>query len=120
MSKRSRAIELWATMKYLGKKGINDMVTTFNIRSKQLAKGLSAIGFRVINEVVFNQILVALDDDEQTKEVIRFIQQSGESWLAGSMWQGKPVIRVSICQWRTSEEDIEQIIRLFKRAMTPK
>ena len=56
MSKRSRAIELWATMKYLGKNGIDEMVTGFYHRAKQLEKGLRENGFRIINEVVFNQV----------------------------------------------------------------
>ncbi len=118
LSKRSRAIELWATMKYLGKNGIDEMITTFHKRAKQLEKGLSEIGFEIINEVVFNQVLVAGKDDENTKAVIAYIQKSGESWLGGSTWQGKAVIRISICSWRTSEDDIKRTIALFKKTQT--
>jgi len=61
MSKRSRVFELWATLKYLGKNGIDEMITSFNTRALQLAEGLSSEGFLVLNDIVFNQVLVSLD-----------------------------------------------------------
>lgn len=116
MSKRSRAIELWAVMKYLGKRGIDAMVTTFHTRAKQLEQGLRTAGFRIVNEVVFNQMLMATEDEQKTKQIVEYIQRSGECWLGGSTWRGEAVIRVSICSWMTSEDDIERTIQLFKKA----
>lgn len=118
MSKRSRAIEMWATLKYLGKSGIDEMVTTFHSRAKQLAKGLDEIGFEILNEVVFNQVLVSTDNEEKTRQVIKYIQNSGECWVGGSLWDNKAVIRVSICSWATTENDIERTIDIFKKAKT--
>ena len=115
LSKRSRAIELWATMKYLGCKGIDEMVTGFHLRAKQLEKGLKEIGFQIVNDVVFNQVLIASENDEKTKQIIQHIQKSGECWLGVSTWQGKAVIRVSICSWMTTENDIKRTIELFKK-----
>ncbi len=117
MSKRSRAIELWATMKYLGKQGIDDMVTDFYLRSKQLEKGLRALGFEIVNEVVFNQVMVATKNETQTKRVLEYLQNCGECWLGGSTWEGRTVIRVSTCQWRTDEKDIERLIGLFAKGL---
>jgi len=116
MSKRSRAIELWATMKYLGKNGIDEMITGFYLRAKQLEEGLKSIGIEVVNEVVFNQVLVAGENDEQTRQILQYLQESGECWLGGSTWGGKAMIRVSICSWMTDEEDIQRMIGLFERA----
>lgn len=116
MSKRSRAIELWATMKYLGKNGIDEMVTGFHLRAKQLEKGLRKNGFRIINDVVFNQVLMACENEERTKATLKNVQQSGEIWCGGSIWKGEAVIRVSICSWATTEEDIERAIAAFVAA----
>jgi len=116
MSKRSRAIELWATMKYLGKSGIDEMIYTFHQRAKQLAVGLQELNFEVINEVVFNQVLVRYKDDRTTKNVVEFIQKSGKCWVGGTTWKGKAAIRVSICSWATTERDIEEVIASFKKA----
>ncbi len=116
MSKRSRAIEMWATMKYLGKDGIDEMVTTFHTRAKQLEAGLRKLGFNMINEVLFNQVLVSCDSDEATKSVVTYLQNSGELWLGGTTWNGKAAIRISICSWQTTEADIEQTIAAFAKA----
>ncbi len=116
LSKRSRAIELWAVMKYLGKSGIKSMVTGFHERAKQLEAGLNKMGYQIINNVVFNQVLVATNNDKKTEQVIDYIQQSGECWVGGSTWQGRTVIRVSICSWMTTEKDIERTLEVFKQA----
>ena len=116
LSKRSRAIELWATMKYLGKSGMDEMITVFHLRAKQLEKGLKDIGFEIINDVVFNQVLVRAEGDEKTKKIINFIQQSGECWVGGSVWKGKAVIRINVCSLVTTEKDIEQTIEVFRKA----
>lgn len=116
MSKRSRAIEMWATIKYLGKKGIDEMVTGFHLRAKQLEEGLRNNGFTILNEVVFNQVLVSCGNSELTKSTLLNLQKSGEIWCGGSTWKNEAVIRVSICSWATTEEDIERTIAAFKQA----
>ena len=116
MSKRARAIELWATMKYLGKSGINEMVTRFYQHAKQFEKAMRANGFRIINEVVFNQVMIACDNDEQTKTTLLHLQNSGECWCGGSTWNNEAVVRVSICSWATTEEDIQRTVEAFVKA----
>lgn len=116
MSKRSRAIELWATLKYLGKSGIDEMVTGFHTRAKQLEKGLKENGFKILNDVVFNQVLVACENENNTKKTLEFIQKSGECWCGGSTWLGESAIRISVCSWATTAEDIERTIAVFKKA----
>ncbi|WP_395375224.1 pyridoxal phosphate-dependent decarboxylase family protein [Marinicella sp. W31] len=118
MSKRARAIELWATMKFLGRRGIDDMVTGFHALSKYIAQQLKKAGFRILNDVVFNQVLVACDDAEQTQKTLQYIQQSGTCWCGGSNWHGEPVIRISICSWATTADDVDQTVEAFIRART--
>ncbi len=116
MSKRSRALELWSVMKYLGKRGIDEMVTGLHINAKRMGAGLKDAGFELINEVVFNQVLIKCSSSEITKSVLEGVQQSGKAWCGGSMWQGEPVIRISVCSWATSAEDVDITIGLFAKA----
>ena len=59
MSRRSRVVELWATLKYLGRDGIDQMISTMHERAKQFSTLLGKVdGLRVLNDVVFNQVLV--------------------------------------------------------------
>ncbi len=117
MSKRSRAIELWATMKFLGKQGIDEMISGFVKHAQHLSEGLKNVGFSILNDVVFNQVLLTCETDELTRQVLKEVQASGELWCGGSKWHGKEVIRISICSWATTEDDIERTIKIFKKAL---
>ena len=118
MSRRARIIELWSIMKYLGKNGINEMILTMNQRAKQFVEEIEKIkGFHVENEVVFNQVIVRCDSDKITEQVLSNIQMLRECWLGGSMWFGKKVMRVSICSWTTTENDISKSVKSFEKAL---
>ena len=116
MSRRSRSIELWATLKSIGKSGVEELVDGLCERAQQCAQALHAQGFHILNEVVFNQVLVAGDTPEQTAAVLKNLQQSGECWCGGSKWRDTPVIRVSVCSWATTAEDIQRTVNAFVKA----
>ncbi|MEP2671213.1 MAG: aminotransferase class V-fold PLP-dependent enzyme [Cyclobacteriaceae bacterium] len=119
MSRRARVIEFWAALKYLGKDGLDEMVHGFHDRAVQFANGLKKLeGFHVLNDVIFNQVLVSCDNDEITEKTIAKIQELRECWVGGSTWQGKKVIRISVCSWATTETDIERSIKSFEKALT--
>ena len=113
MSRRARAVELWATLKYLGKQGIDELVYGLHERAKQFAEGLAGNGFTILNEVVFNQVLVACESDSETEETLKNLQELRECWCGGSVWFDKKVIRISVCSWATTEEDVTRSIRSF-------
>ncbi len=118
MSRRSRVIELWAILKYLGKEGVDEMVLTMHERAKLFAKELNKIpGFYIDNDVVFNQVIVRCNTDDLTERVLKKIQELRDCWLGGSAWQNKKVMRVSICSWATTEDDIHLSIASFKKAL---
>jgi glutamate/tyrosine decarboxylase-like PLP-dependent enzyme len=74
----------------------------------------------VINEVVINQALVAVTGDESgelTADAVERIQQDGTCWLAATRWRGRPAIRISVCNWRTSEDDIRRSADAIRKAV---
>jgi len=118
MSRRARIVELWATLKYLGKKGIDEMVYGLHQRAVQFAQKLGQIdGFEVLNDVVFNQVIVCCETDELTEKVIQHIQESRECWVGGSTWFGRKVIRISVCAWTTTPEDVSRSAKAFETAL---
>jgi glutamate/tyrosine decarboxylase-like PLP-dependent enzyme len=116
MSRRARAVELWATLKYLGKKGVDQLVFGLHRRAVQMSQALEAENFQILNEVVFNQVLVACDSNTITEQTMQYIQESGECWVGGASWDGKAVIRISICSWATTEDDIVRSVSAFVAA----
>lgn len=116
MSRRGRAVELWATLKLLGKRGVGELVDGLCERAVQFADEITAEGFNVLNDVVFNQVLVTCSSPEETASTLRNLQQSGECWCGSGKWHNIPVIRVSVCSWATTEEDISRTVRSFVKA----
>ena len=50
------------------------------------------------------------DHDRRTDEVIAAIAASGEAFFTGSTWNGIRVMRVSVCNWQTTESDVQRAI----------
>ena len=118
MSRRARVVELWAALKYLGRAGVDDLVFGLHQRAVQMAQELRAENFEIVNDVVFNQVLVVCENDNITDLIMRYVQESGECWVGGARWDGKSVIRISICSWATTEDDITRSVNAFVAART--
>ena len=127
MSRRSRAVELWATLKALGREGVEGLVDRLCGHAERFGKELRARGFRILNDVVFNQVLTACEGPELTTATLRYVQESGVCWCGGATWQGEPVIRISVCSWATTPEDVDRSVAAFvdareraRRALGPR
>ncbi|MFT4747808.1 MAG: glutamate/tyrosine decarboxylase-like PLP-dependent enzyme [Congregibacter sp.] len=116
MSKRARAIELWAAMKYLGRNGIAELVEQLHNHARFFARLLTDNSFTILNEVVFNQVIISCETEQLTQKTLSFVQQSGECWCGGSTWDKKSVIRISLCSWATTEQDIRRSVDVFIKA----
>ncbi|WP_299396675.1 pyridoxal-dependent decarboxylase [Pelagibius sp.] len=116
MSRRARGIDLWATLATLGRDGVADLIEQLCAGARQVAGLLRAEGFRILNDVVFNQVLVACDSAAETEATLKVLQSAGEIWCGGSQWDGKPVIRISVCGVETTPEDLARAAAAFVRA----
>jgi hypothetical protein len=48
------------------------------------------------------------DDDELTRATVKGVQEDGTCWLSGTVSQDKAVMRISVSNWRTSDDDVER------------
>jgi len=121
-SRRARGVELWAALKSLGRSGLCGLVERTCAHAQRFARGLRESGCEVLNEVVINQVLVSFGRSEETREVIRRVQEDGTCWCGGTIWQGKTAMRISVSSWATTEKDIERsleaILRIAKECRT--
>lgn len=64
--------------------------------------------------VTLNQVLVRFspadsgDADAFTREVMTRVQDGGEAWMGGTIWQGRAAIPISVSNWSTTETDIDR------------
>lgn len=114
MSKRARGIELWTALKYLGRKGVEELVESLCDNAVYFADCLSREGFSIENNVVYNQVLVSCQSDEKTLQLLSSLQESRKIWCGKAIHNNKIVIRLSICSWMTTRKDIDECVELFK------
>jgi glutamate/tyrosine decarboxylase-like PLP-dependent enzyme len=116
LSRRARGIEVYAALASLGRTGLADLVERTCGYARRFAAELSAAGFPVLNEVVLNQVLVAFGDAERTNRVIARLQADGVCWCGGTVWQGRPAMRISVSNWSTTDEDVTRSIAAIRAA----
>jgi glutamate/tyrosine decarboxylase-like PLP-dependent enzyme len=102
-SRRARGIELWAALRSLGRDGLADLVERTCRHARRFAEGLAAAGFTILNDVVINQVLVAISEEQLAR-----IQQDGTCWCGGTVWQGHRAMRISVSSWATTDDDVER------------
>jgi glutamate/tyrosine decarboxylase-like PLP-dependent enzyme len=115
-SRRARGIEVWAALRQLGRAGLADLIERTCRCATRFAEGLLGAGYRVLNDVVLNQVLVSFGSSERTREVIARVQDDGTCWCGGTLWQGNVAMRISVSSWATSEADVERSLAAILRA----
>jgi glutamate/tyrosine decarboxylase-like PLP-dependent enzyme len=111
-SRRARGFATYAALRQLGKKGIEDLIDRCCDHARALVLGMGQIpGVEVLWEPVINQGLVRFlspdgDHDGHTGEIITAILKTGEAFFGGTTWRGQRAMRVSVCNWMTSENDV--------------
>jgi glutamate/tyrosine decarboxylase-like PLP-dependent enzyme len=117
-SRRARAFTVYAALRSLGRRGVADLVDRCCEHARRFADGIARVpGCELLNEVEINQVLFRFEDDEKTDAVLERVQESGEAWMGGTMWEGRAAIRVSVSSWRTSADDIDRTVAAFERAL---
>ena len=112
-SRRARAFPIYATLRSIGRSGVAELIERCCRLARRMAGSLAADpDVRVLNDVVLNQVLVRVGPDGQvgdrsTEAVIALIQRDGTCWLGGTAWRGQAAMRISISNWRTTEDDID-------------
>jgi glutamate/tyrosine decarboxylase-like PLP-dependent enzyme len=119
MSRRGRAIPVYAALRHLGRDGVASMVERNCAQATRLAGAMERLdGASVLNDVVLNQVLLRFDgDDATTTAVIEHVQASGEAWLGGTVWHGVTAVRVSFSNWSTTDADVDRLAAALQAAL---
>ena len=127
-SRRARGFSTYAALRQLGRDGIAELIERCCRHAHDLVIGIGNLsGAEVLCEPIINQGLVRFldpspvateqDHDRRTEEVIAAIVASGEAFFGGTTWHGKRAMRVSVCNWRTSREDVQRSIDSVRKIL---
>jgi len=120
-SRRARGLAVYATLRSLGRRGVEELVARTCSLARRFADRLAASGrAEVMNEVVFNQVLVRWlspdgNHDALTDRVVACIQADGAAFFSGTTWGGMRLMRISVSDWATDEEDVDRAIEALLR-----
>jgi len=115
LSRRARAVDIWAAIRTMGKKGIDELITRNCAYATYISQKLQSAGIEVLNEVETNQVLVSFGDN--TSRVIKEIQVDGTCWCGGTAWKGREAMRISISSVKTTEYDVDKSLEAILNVM---
>jgi glutamate/tyrosine decarboxylase-like PLP-dependent enzyme len=113
-SRRARGFAVYAALRELGRVGLAELVERCCSCARLMAEELMRNPLvTVLNDVTLNQVLVrfARDGENITDQVIDAVQREGTCWMSGTEWDGEPAMRISVSNWRTTEDDIRRSAR---------
>jgi len=116
LSRRARGVEVWAALRTLGRSGVAEMLERNCRQARRFAERLRAAGYEILNDVVLNQVLVSFGAPERTRQIVDAIQRDGTCWCGITVWQGRTAMRISVCSWATTDEDVERSVEAMLRA----
>ncbi|HTA71022.1 MAG TPA: pyridoxal-dependent decarboxylase [Bryobacteraceae bacterium] len=127
-SRRARAFPTYAALRQLGRKGLAGLVERCSRHAHSLVTRIGRLpGAEMLWEPIINQGLVRFldtkpgatdpDHDRRTEEVIEGICATGEAVFGGTTWRGKRAMRVSVCNWQISDEDVERVVKAVAEVM---
>jgi len=117
LSRRGRGFATWAALRSLGRSGVLDLVERLARHARTFADGARGIpGCEVINEVVFTQVCLSFGDDERTRAVAAALLADGTTWMSGSRWHDRAIVRISVSNWSTTDDDVRRSLEALQRA----
>ena len=122
-SRRARGFAVYAALKSLGRRGIEELVDRCCLLARRFADRLRTdSSVTILNDVVLNQALVRVtprdgDADRATREVLRLVQEERVCWLGGTRWHDMDAMRISVSNWSTTEDDIDRSADSILRAV---
>ncbi len=109
-SRRARGIAVYATLRALGRDGVAELVDRLCACAERFAEKLAAAGFEVLHQEL-NQVAVACEDS-----VLAAVQAEGTCYPSTTVWRGRRGIRLSICNWQTTFEDVDRSVEALVAA----
>ena len=111
-SRRARGFAVWAALRELGRSGVADLVERCCLLAGRMAERLAEGGATIANDVVLNQVLVGFGAGDElgsrTDDIVAAVQREGTCWLGATTWHDQRLIRISVSNATTTEDDIDR------------
>lgn len=120
-SRRARGFAAYAALRQLGRHGVAALIDECCAAAHDLVTGIAALpGAELMWEPRINQGLLRFldpkpaatesDHDLWTDAVTSAVLASGEALFSNTTWRGKRCMRVSVCNWQTTAQDVARAV----------
>ena len=123
-SRRGRGIATYAALRQLGRRGVAELIERCCLHARRMVNGMGSLaGVEVLWTPAINQGLVrfrdpqGVDHDGWTERVIARVVRDGEAFFGATTWRGRRAMRVSVCNWQTTDGDVERAIGAVSRVL---
>jgi glutamate/tyrosine decarboxylase-like PLP-dependent enzyme len=119
-SRRARGFAVYAALRSLGRRGVDDLVARCCRLAKRFADRLrNEPSIEILNDVVLNQVLVRVvpDGDKATLDALQRVQDERVCWLGHTRWHDMTAMRISVSNWSTTEDDVDRSADSILRAV---
>lgn len=124
-SQRLRALPTWMTLVAYGREGYGDIVERCCDVASRLGEWIDHHpAFRLLAPVRLNGVCFSLVNDaggdRSAEDVTAFLDRlraSGEAFMTPTTYQGVPAVRISVTNWRTTQDDADRTWRAMEQAL---
>ena len=128
-SRRGRGFATYAALRQLGRSGVADLIERSCEHALALVTQIGALsGAEIVWKPQINQGLVRFldprktateeDHDCFTDAVMAAILSTGDAFFTGTTWRGRKAMRVSVCNWQTTSEDVDAVCRSIAKVLS--
>jgi glutamate/tyrosine decarboxylase-like PLP-dependent enzyme len=117
-SRRARSLPVYAALRSLGRTGVAELVDRLCDCAERFAAELGRRpGIEVLAQGL-NQVPVRPKGPaELSDRLVGEIQREGTCWTSATTWRDTRCMRISVCNWRTSFEDVDRSVEAIERAL---
>ncbi|MDC1161912.1 pyridoxal-dependent decarboxylase [Tenacibaculum sp.] len=122
-SRRWRSLPTWFSLMNLGKKGYQNLIEKNCNQAKKLGNYIRTSSyFDLMAEVNLNTVCFKVSKNSKitTELFLQQLNDSNKVFLTPTIYQETFSIRCAICNWMTTEEDIDILIDEMKKIMIAK
>ena len=122
VSRRARAIVVWATLRSLGRAGLASLVERNCHQASEFGELLRTVDGIEVLQAEINQVVIGfddpagLDDDAHADRVLARVQEDGTCYVTGTRWHGRSAMRISVSNWRTDEDEVGRSVAAIVHA----
>ncbi|HKW58278.1 MAG TPA: aminotransferase class V-fold PLP-dependent enzyme [Candidatus Dormibacteraeota bacterium] len=123
MSRRARAIPVWATLRAYGREGYREMVERHLALAQRVARQVDAApDLERLAEVPLNVVcfrfrpsgVFGSELDELNRRLGAMVLEDGRVYFGTTVYDGKVAFRPAIVNWRTTEKDVDLIVEVVR------